>query len=155
MSLSRPLQLGPRLWIQDCSGKRQGRAPIGPGVSINSVSGSLSIVDDVSKRSFLIDSGADVSVFPATDIQQSFPTKIPSLRAANGTSIACFGSRTVPLSFGPLITKHSFKIASVKQPILGSDFFQKHDLLIDVGGRRLLCLPSLFVPGLDPCLPSS
>ena len=143
MSFPGPLQLGPGLWVKTGSGKRQGRAPVGPGDSINSVSGSLSIVDDVSKRSFLIDSGADVSVFPATHLQRGFSTRSPPLRAANGSSIECFGSRTVPLSFGPLVAKHSFKIASVNQPILGSDFFHKHDLLIDVHGRRLLRLPSL------------
>ena len=76
-------------------------------------------------------------------IRDRFQTKTPPLRAANGSSIACFGSRTVPLSFGPLVAKHSFKIAAVNQPILGSDFFQKHDLLIDVRGRRLLRFPSL------------
>ena len=123
-------------------GKRQSRAPIGPGTFINAISGSLSIIDDISKRPFLIDGGADVSVFPATDWQRKFPTKTPPLRAANGTSIPCFGSKTVALSFGPLRTKHSFKIAVVNQPILGSDFFLKQDLLIDVRGRRLLRLPS-------------
>ena len=83
-----------------------------------------------------------MSVFPATDWQRSSSTRSPPLRAANGTSIPCFGSKTVALSFGPLRTKHSFKIAVVNQPILGSDFFLKHDLLIDVRGRRLLRLPS-------------
>ena len=114
----------------------------GPGSSINAISGSLSIVDDVSQRSFLIDSGADVSVFPAMDWQRKFPTKIPPLCVANGTPIPCFGSRTVALSLGQLRTKHSFKIAVVNQPNLGSDFFLKHDLIIDVHRRRLLRLPS-------------
>ena len=60
------------------------------------------------------------------------------LSAANGTSIKTFGRRSISLSFRGLSVSHTFLLAEVKQPILGSDFFRAHDLLIDVPRPRLL-----------------
>ena len=62
------------------------------------------------------------------------------MRAANGTFIDTFGTKTVSLSLPGFQAKHSFRIARVAQPILGADFFRKHSLLIDVR-QRCLRLP--------------
>ena len=99
---------------------------------------------------FLVDTGADVSVFPASSSDTS---PAGSLVAANGSSIQTFGTRRLPIHFQGLKTDQLFHVASVKRPILGADFFADHDLLIDLRGRRLLRLPrkgSSFLSPLPP-----
>ena len=130
-------------------GKRQGReSAVTPGEapvisalsSASTQEGALSVFCHRQKRAFLVDSGADVSVFPASPAQmrgspaQSCAT---TLRAANGTSIQTFGLREVSLSFPGLKLVHNFLLADVRKPILGSDFFREHRLVIDIPGRRL------------------
>ena len=130
-------------------GKRPGRGPVvAPGIApaISSVSsstssttseGALSIFCQRLKRSFLVDSGADVSVFPASPTQRSSrPSAV--LSAANGTSIRTFGRKNISLAFHGLSVVHSFFLADVQHPILGSDFFRQNNLLIDIKGRRLV-----------------
>ena len=90
----------------------------------------------VQRRAFLVDSGADVSVFPATPAQMKFCSSA-ALQAANGTSISTFGKKTIKLSFAGLKVVHTFLLADVKKPILGTDFFRDNDLIIDISRRRL------------------
>ena len=108
------------------TGKRARRTPVASG-SLSSISsfnsGSLSICDSESGTTFLVDSGADVSVLPATAQDRRCLPSGRSLVAANGTSICTYGSRTLPLTFPGLKTSHSFLLADVPRPILGSDFF--------------------------------
>ena len=60
--------------------------------------------------------------------------------AANGSTIQTFGKRKVFLSLPGLRVVHDFLLADVKKPILGTDFFRAHDLLIDISRRRLFRL---------------
>ena len=98
----------------------------------------MSVADRISNRSFLVDSGADECVFPATPEDRALPTT-SSLVAANGSTIHTFGKRTMPISLatGHLI-QHSFWIATVQRPILGADFFKEHRLLIDLPRCRVV-----------------
>ena len=41
---------------------------------------------------------------------------------------------------------HSFRVADVRKPILGADFFARTGLLVDVKGRQLVRLPRLQSP---------
>ena len=84
-----------------------------------------------------MDSGADVSVFPASPSQKSLQPQ-SSLSAANGSSIRTFGRKDISLDFPGLSVVHSFFLADVAQPILGSDFFRQHNILIDVAQCRLV-----------------
>ena len=78
-----------------------------------------------------------MSVFPASpSLRNSKPSSI--LSAANGTSIKTFGKRNISLAFHGLSVVHSFFLADVQHPILGSDFFRQNNLLIDINGRRLV-----------------
>ena len=126
------------------TGKRARRTPVASG-SLSSISsfnsGSLSICDSGSGTTFLVDSGADVSVLPATAQDRRCLPSGRSLVAANGTSICTYGSRTLPLTFPGLKTSHSFLLADVPRPILGSDFFSRVGLLIDLKVRRLVRPP--------------
>ena len=93
-----------------------------------------------------MDSGADVSVFPASAAQRKSPAKL-SLLAANGSSIKTFGNRDIFLALPGLSVVHTFLLAAVKSPILGSDFFRRNNLLIDVANQRLVrSSPPLVVP---------
>ena len=79
-------------------GKRVRRgSPVTPGISstVSSLStparksvseGALSVFCRRLRRSFLVDSGADVSVFPATSAQKKSPSSMV-LQAANGSAI--------------------------------------------------------------------
>ena len=119
-----------------------------PGViSLNSVSaGSMSVLDDSSRSSFLVDTGADILVVPLTFLNLSPGQKTPSarpgqrLRAANGSFIDTFGTKTLCLNLSGFKVKHSFRVARVAQPILGADFFRKNAIIIDVG-KNCLRLP--------------
>lgn len=95
-------------------------------------------MDDISKRRFLVDTGAQVSVTPASSAEKVSGTTGPPLQAANGSSIATYGSRVVPLRFGNRLFKTGLISANVKRPLLGADFLRQHNLLVDVRGRRLI-----------------
>ena len=98
----------------------------------------MTIWDRIHRRPFLIDSGADECVYPATNQDLSRPRSAP-LVAANGTAIDTFGKKTLQLSFAPGHTiSQSFWIAQVRRPILGANFFIDHRILIDLPNRRLL-----------------
>ena len=88
--------------------------------------------------SFLIDTGADVSVFPATKRDRGTTEPSSTLSAANGTCIKTWGRRTITLVIGHKTYRHEFFIADVTRPILGADFFIAHALIIDLNGKRLI-----------------
>ena len=109
-------------------------------------SSTLSVVDKKSGHSYLVDTGAEVSVYPASlqDRQTQHPS--PTLSAANGTSIRTWGKRSISLALGPKRHyTHEFYIADVTRPILGADFFTTHGLAIDLRGRRLLSLDNVSI----------
>ena len=125
---------------QDCSkafGKRPGRSFVNAAGNPHK-SSSLAIFERNSGRHFLIDSGADESVIPATHFDRHSPQSA-GLVAANGTPIRTYGRRTVPISFSSHHhVHHPFWIADVAQPLLGADFFRDNHLLIDIPRRRLI-----------------
>ena len=109
-------------------------------------SSTLSVVDKKSGHSYLVDTGAEVSVYPASlqDRQTQHPST--TLSAANGTSIRTWGKRSISLALGPKRHyTHEFYIADVTRPILGADFFTAHGLAIDLRGRRLLSLDNISI----------
>ena len=98
----------------------------------------MSLRDKASGRLFLVDSGADVSVFPVSLVDRPPSASSGRLVTANGTSIRTFGTKEFPLVFHSLKVSHKFIIAEVPRPILGSDFFSKVGLLIDLKNRQLV-----------------
>ncbi|GFR58397.1 retrovirus-related Pol polyprotein [Elysia marginata] len=86
-------------------------------------------------RRFLVDTGAQVSVVPATWFERRSSQSGSPLQAANGTSIPKYGSRNVPLCFNHRTYQSRLVIAHVKRPLLGADFFRRHNLL---RGQRLI-----------------
>ena len=52
---------------------------------------------------------------------------------ADGSTVICSGSRTMPLRFGTW----TFQLAPVSVPILGADFLQHHDLSVSVSTKKV------------------
>ena len=98
----------------------------------------LFIVDDNSAKRFLVDTGASVSMFPASHKDRHSGVRTPSLVAANGTNIATYGTREMSLRLDRRNYKWPFIIADVKTPLLGADFLQANALLVDLQSRRLI-----------------
>lgn len=88
---------------------------------------------------FLIDTGADISVLPATLSDRRQDKTVFNLVAANGTPIHTYGKKQLHVSFGlRRIFSWLFTIADVSRPIIGSDFLEHFDLLVDIRGRALV-----------------
>ena len=96
------------------------------------------LLDLLSSRRFLIDSGASVSVFPAPP---SASGSVVRLVTAYGSSLTCSSSRVIPLRFGSHRFDWPFQLAPVSLSILGADFLCHHHLLLDV------CMFCLVSPG--------
>ena len=90
--------------------------------------------DSHSGRRFLVDTGAEVSVLPATGLDTRTGQSGPSLKAANGSSIKTYGVRTTKLCFA----SRQFEWNDVARPLLGADFLRANSLLVDLKGKRLV-----------------
>lgn len=115
-------------------------------------SNTFSVHDQRTGQSYLIDTGADVSVYPASTQDRKTNSPTLSLSAANGTSIKTWGKRSITIEITPKqVYTHEFYIADVTRPILGADFFVAHGLVIDLKGKRLISLnnASVFLRSVD------
>jgi len=104
-----------------------------------SVGGTLfHVVDELSGKRFLVDTGAARSVLPHTSSQQPHSLR---LIAANNQSIPTWGEKRVKLIFNKRHFSYTFILAGVSQPILGIDFLRHYNLAIDVVNNRFLETP--------------
>ncbi|BHF62421.1 hypothetical protein SprV_0200540300 [Sparganum proliferum] len=108
--------------------------------------------DNVTRRRFLVDTGAQIGVVPPTPVDRRCPSPGLHLQAANCSPISTFGSRSLTLNIG---LRRSFSwifvIADVPHAILGSDFLAEFDLLVDCRRSCLLDRTTgLSVRGLTP-----
>ena len=103
-------------------GKRQGRLSI-VAQAAGPIEGLFFLYDRISKRRFLVDTGAEVSVIPASGLDTSTRHSGPLLLAANGSSIRTYGMRTLSLRFESNTYRWNFVIADVSRPLLGADFY--------------------------------
>ena len=105
------------------------------------VSPLLSIKERVTGDTFLVDTGAEVSVIPMTQQLKHkghVTSKSPALHAANGSTIKTYGSMSTTLHFQGCRFPANIIIADVKRPLLGADFLRRHHLLVDLNNRRLV-----------------
>ena len=97
------------------------------------------VSDKSSKITFLIDTGADVSIFPRKRVGGRVEKCAYELYAATNTRIATYGMIAVDFD---LSLRRSFKwrmiVADVDTPIIGMDFLIYYGLLIDPKNRRLI-----------------
>lgn len=102
-------------------------------------SSRLFLFDKKSHLKFLIDSGSDVSCIPASDKCKFMRPDPLQLFAANNSKIHTYGTKLVNVDLG-LRRNFTWKflIADVPTPIIGADFLQHFDLLIDLKRHRLI-----------------
>ena len=120
-------------------GKRTGWALTATSATGQSPSCLFFVLERTSDRHFLVDTGAEVSVLPVSQVDQQSGYMGPSLQAANGTTISTYGSRSLTLNLGlrrPF--RLVFLVADAKHPILGANFLGHHGLLIDVRSKVLI-----------------
>ena len=88
-----------------------------------------------------MDTGAQVSVIPATQTDHKCPQQNFNLQAVNNTFITTYGSQSLTLNVGLYKTfSWIFIIADLQNPILDLDFLCNYSLLIDMSHNRLWIL---------------
>ena len=104
----------------------------------------FTVKDELSNHELLVDTGAFVSIFPASSIPNQMFDKavIPHLVAANGSSIKTFGKLKIRIRLSGKDFTWDFVIADVRQALLGADFLGNFRLMVDIAGRRLLNVDS-------------
>ncbi len=115
------------------SGKCKCRSPVASAAA--GIYSLFYLNDALSKRRFLVDSGAEVSVTPAS------PHENQGI-ASNRSNIKCYGTRTLKLNIGGQQYSWPFLITNVKRSLLGADFLGHTGLLVDVRGRQLISAES-------------
>ena len=85
----------------------------------------LLVTDSISGRCFLVDTGAQVSVVPATLCDKHSGSSDEHLQTANGTSISTYGAQHVSLRLGTSTYNVRLVKADVKRPLLGADFLRQ------------------------------
>ncbi|KAL1446801.1 hypothetical protein WDU94_010886 [Cyamophila willieti] len=110
-----------------------------PSTSSQQVQMLEQLTDQVSQVKYLIDTGADVSVIPASFKEKKHLTEV-CLFAANGTKIPTYGKRLVSIHISGFQRSFSypFIIAEVTSPIIGADFLRHYDLLVDLKNYQLI-----------------
>lgn len=107
-------------------------------------------MDRKTRRKFLIDTGADVSVIPRC--QSPAPAQPSSMRlfAANSTPIQVFGESFHTLDLGLRRSfLWNFIIADVGTAIIGADFLQHFHLLVDLRRKCLVdAITNMRTPGI-------
>nr|VZI26877.1 unnamed protein product [Spirometra erinaceieuropaei] len=153
------LKLQPaRITYSRSPSRHRSRKPASQRIDATVFSGSPSsgrtfyVCDNVTRRRFLVDTGAQISVVPPTPVDRRCPSPGLHLQAANCSPISTFGNRSLSLHIG---FRRSFSwifvIADVPHALLGSDFLAEFDLLVDCRRSCLLDRTTgLSVGGLTP-----
>ena len=120
-------------------GKRPGQSLVATGVTGHSTSCLFCVTDRTSKLFLLIDTGAEVSLIPPTHRKPHSPQERFTLLSANGTRISTYGRQSITLDLG---LRHTYQwifiIADIKHPIIGADFLNHFNLLVDLKCKRLI-----------------
>lgn len=119
-------------------GKRAERPPIAPAAVGPNINNLFFVRDHQSRRRFLVDTGAEVSVIPASAHDKHNNPMGRPLSTANGSMISTYRTRMVRLKLCGRTYEWSFHIAAVEQPLLGADLLCPTGLLVDVRRSRLL-----------------
>lgn len=115
-----------------CTFKGSRNTPTVSSIVANDNAYLLFVTDSLSGRHFLCDTGAQVSVLPASLVDRRFGEAGSPLEAANQDRIRTYGKRLVPLCFNGQRFTWEFVLADVSRPLLGADFLCTNGLLVDV-----------------------
>lgn len=114
----------------------------------------LLVRDSSTKFTFLIDTGANISVIPRKYVKNSVLQKCEfKLYAANDSEIKTYGICNLELTFGLRRTfKWPFIVCDIKQPIIGADFLRNFRLTVDLYNSKLINLvTNMYVCGSKSC----
>lgn len=99
----------------------------------------LFVTERETKIQYLIDTGADLCVYPRSATPGRRERTDYVLSAANESVIHTYGTITLSLNLGlRRIFTWRFVVADVSKPIIGVDFLDYYNLLVDIRNRRLL-----------------
>jgi hypothetical protein len=121
------------------AGKTAGQSLMAARDTCPVTSRRLFVRDKASGIRFLVDTGADICVFPRQLVPSRLRKSDYTFSAANGTPIATYGTRTITLNLG--LRRDfcwRFLVADVSKPILGADFLAHHNPLPDLTHCRLV-----------------
>ena len=97
------------------------------------------VTDKNSRIFYLIDTGADICVFPRSKLHGSVNRSEYELFAANGTRITTYGTVAINLNLSlRRAFKWNFTVADVKTPTIGMDFLSHYGLLVDPRNKSLI-----------------
>lgn len=121
------------------TGKRNGQSLMATDDPGPTTSRRIFIRDSATNVQFLVDTGADLCVFPRALLRQPREKSTYELSAANGSTIATYGITNITLDLGLRRDfPWRFIVADVTKPIIGVDFLAYYDLLVDVKNRKLI-----------------
>jgi hypothetical protein len=108
--------------------------------------GCLFIMDRLSKRHFLVDTGSDLSVYPHRLIPRCKECDNYDLRAAKGSNIPTYGWLPLSLNLGLRWNfMWRFVVTDVTHPLIGIDFLSHFGLLVDCKQNHLIGRHSRFL----------
>ena len=84
----------------------------------------------------LVDSGAQLSIWPKELCPDAKKDKEPRLKAVNGTPITTYGMSIRTLRLGRMTIKHPVIVADVQKPILGFDFLQDNEVSLIIRRKQ-------------------
>ena len=108
------------------------------------------VTDNNSGASFLVNTGSSHSIIPHSSHQ---PPTGPLLRSANGQRISCWGERRLTVVFSGHRYTWAFLLADVQFNIIGVDFLQHFQLLVDVAANGLR--PALSTAAVAAAVPAT
>ncbi len=127
-------------------GKLNGRAAVAVTAEPGPPGRLGMLQDEISGVSYLVDTGAVYSVIPFTSTD---PPVGPTLAAADGSPIPCWGHEVKTLKVGCHLFKWEFLQPAVAFPLIGTDFLVSFRLSVDLNrmclwrpGRRAISLVS-------------
>ena len=100
----------------------------------------LHVIDNRLNDQWLVDGGAILSIIPPSAHHLKDGPVGEQLRAANGSTIACYGTENRTLSIDGKDFPFEFTVAAVSQKILGADFLAQFYLAPNHRDAQLLNL---------------
>uniref|UniRef100_A0A5S6Q088 RNA-directed DNA polymerase n=1 Tax=Trichuris muris TaxID=70415 RepID=A0A5S6Q088_TRIMR len=122
--------------------KRQRRTTLTAVVSAEPLSRCIHLLVRRSGIRFLVDTGAAVSLLPASQfsgsLDRSHTAPTGSIHAINGTPVVICGYKRLTVHFKglPPLT-WIFTVAQVETPIIGADFIHRHLLVVDLANNSV------------------
>ena len=98
------------------------------------------VTDRVSNKSFMVDTGSACSIWPLRLVSEKLKKSYISLHAVNLSTIDIYGQISLTLNLG---LRRNFRwvfiIAELSYSILGADFLDHFNLLVDVRNKNKTC----------------